>query len=208
MTRKGLPFFAVGLMLCIVCTGCGSSSTDTGGQVTIATSTLPIGTVGSTYSYSIPASGGTPPYVWSLSSGTLPAGLGLTTKGNIHGTPVASGATTFSIAVQDSEAVPASTAATFSLTVESELVVTSISLPAATIDVNYTANLAAAGGTVPYAWSLQEGNLPPGMNFSAGGVISGTPSATGSWMFTVQVTDSESTAQTAVQQLQLTVNPE
>jgi hypothetical protein len=87
-------------------------------------------------------------------------------------------------------------------------VVTSISLPPATIDENYTANLQAAGGTVPYAWLLQEGNLPPGMNFSAGGVISGTPSATGTWMFSVQVTDSESNAQTAVQQLQLTVNPE
>jgi hypothetical protein len=174
--------------------------------VTIATSTLPVGTVGSTYSYSIPASGGTPPYVWSVSSGTLPAGLGLTTKGNIHGTPVASGATTFTIAVQDSEAVPAATTATFSLAVESELVVTSISLPSATIDVNYTADLGAAGGTAPYAWSLQEGNLPPGMSFSQAGVISGTPNATGTWMFSVQVTDSESNAQTAVAQLQITVN--
>lgn len=206
MTCKGLSFFALGLMFCIVCAGCGSSSTNTGGQVTIATSTLPIGTVGSTYSYSIPASGGTPPYVWSLSSGTLPAGLGLTTKGTIHGTPVASGTTTFTIAAQDSEAVPSSTSATFSLAVESQLVVTSISLPSATIDVNYTANLEAAGGTAPYAWSLPEGNLPPGMSFSAEGVISGTPSATGTWMFSVQVTDSESNAQTAVAQLQITVN--
>jgi hypothetical protein len=206
MTRKGLPFFALGLMLCIICTACGSPSTDTGGQVTIATSTLPVGTVGSTYSYSIPATGGTPPYVWSLSSGTLPAGLGLTTKGNIHGTLVASGATTFTIAVQDSEAVPAATTATFSLTVESKLVVTTISLPPATIDVNYTATLGAAGGTAPYAWLLQEGNLPPGMSFGQTGVISGTPSATGTWMFTVQVTDSESNAQTAVAQLQIAVN--
>jgi hypothetical protein len=169
---------------------------------------LPIGTVGSSYSYSMPASGGTPPYVWNVSSGTLPAGLTVNTKGTIHGTPVASGTTTFSVTAQDSEAVPVTASATFSLIVESELMVTSISLPSGTVGVPYTANLQAAGGVPPYTWSLLSGELPSGFNLSQAGVISGTPGSSGTSMFSVQVTDSESSAQTGIAQLQITVNPE
>jgi len=208
MTWKSWTFFALSLMFCIVCAGCGSPSTNTGGPLSIASSALPIGTVGSSYSYSMPASGGTPPYVWKLSSGTLPAGLTVNTKGTIHGTPVASGTTTFSVTAQDSEAVPITASATFSLTVESELMVTSISLPSGAEGVPYTANLEGAGGAAPYTWSLLSGELPSGLNLSQPGVISGTPSSSGTSMFSVQVTDSESSVQTAIAQLQITVNPE
>ena len=208
MTWKSWAFFALNLIFCIVCAGCGSPSTNTAGPVRIAVSMLPIGTVGSSYSYSMPASGGTPPYVWNVSSGTLPAGLTVNTKGTIHGTPVASGTTTFSVTAQDSEAVPVTASATFSLTVESELMVTSISLPSGTEGVPYTANLQAAGGAPPYTWSLLNGELPSGFNLSQAGVISGTPSSSGTSMFSMQVTDSESSAQTGIAQLQITVNPE
>ncbi len=208
MTWKGWAVFALSLMFCLICASCGSTSTYTAGPMRIAVSTLPVGTVGSSYSYSMPASGGTPPYVWSITSGTLPAGLALSTKGTIHGTPVASGTTNFSVTAQDSEAVPVATSATFSLTVESELVVTSISLPSGTEGVPYTATLQAAGGAAPYTWSLLSGELPSGLNFSQAGVISGTPTSTGTSMFSVQVTDSESSVQTAIAQLQITVNPQ
>ena len=207
MTWKSWTFFALNLIFFIVCPGCGSPSTNTAGPVRIAVSMLPIGTVGSSYSYSMPASGGTPPYVWNVSSGTLPAGLTVNTKGTIHGTPVASGTTTFSVTAQDSEAVPVTASATFSLTVESELMVTSISLPSGTEGVPYTANLQAAGGVPPYTWSLLSGELPSGFNLSQAGVISGTPGSNGTSMFSVQVTDSESSAQTGIAQLQITVNP-
>lgn len=207
MTWKSWAFFALNLIFFIVCAGCGSPSTNTAGPVRIAVSMLPIGTVGSSYSYSMPASGGTPPYVWNVSSGTLPAGLTVNTKGTIHGTPVASGTTTFSVTAQDSEAVPVTASATFSLTVESELMVTSISLPSRTEGVAYTANLQAAGGVPPYTWSLLSGELPSGLNLSQAGVISGTPSSSGTSMFSMQVADSESSAQTGIAQLQITVNP-
>ncbi|CAN5141801.1 hypothetical protein BH18ACT12_BH18ACT12_15570 [soil metagenome] len=45
------------------------------------------GTVGLVYSQSLVASGGTPPYAWSLVSGTLPQGLTLSASGVISGTP-------------------------------------------------------------------------------------------------------------------------
>ncbi|MEW6212212.1 MAG: putative Ig domain-containing protein, partial [Acidobacteriota bacterium] len=62
----------------------------------------------------------------------------------------------------------------------------------------FTHQLTAGNGTPPYTWSIVSGALPPGLNLT-GGVISGTPSAAGSFAFTVQVTDSQSrTGQKAI----------
>ncbi len=52
----------------------------------ITTSSLPAGIVGTTYSQVLAASGGTPPYGWSIASGSLPAGLTLAANGTISGT--------------------------------------------------------------------------------------------------------------------------
>ncbi|HXX43640.1 MAG TPA: putative Ig domain-containing protein [Candidatus Acidoferrales bacterium] len=52
--------------------------------------------------------------------------------------------------------------------------------------------LQATGGVTPYAWSLANGStLPTGLSLSPAGVISGTPTVTGTFNFSVQVTDSE-----------------
>jgi hypothetical protein len=206
MKWKILPLFALGLILGVICTGCSSSSNAVSGSLTITASTLPTGTVGTAYSYSLPATGGTPPYVWSLNSGTLPAGLKLSSKGTISGTPVAAGTVAFTVAAIDSEAVPASTTANFSITIQSELAVTSLSLPAGAVGINYSTALAAAGGVSPYTWSLTGGNLPAGLNLSASGVISGKPTASGAATFTVQVVDSGTTQQTAVAQLTIAID--
>ncbi len=207
MKWKALPLLGLGLILCVMCTGCGSSSNSASGPLTITAATLPTGTVGTAYSYSLPATGGIPPYVWSINSGTLPAGLKLSTKGTISGTPVAAGTVSFTVAVIDSEAVPASTTANFSITIQSELAVTSLSPPAGTVGVNYSTTLAATGGVTPYTWSLASGSLPAGLNLSAAGVISGKPTASGASTFTVQVTDSGGTSQqTAIAQLTIAIN--
>jgi hypothetical protein len=59
----------------------------------------------------------------------------------------------------------------------------------------YTATVTASGGLQPYAWSVIAGSLPPGLNIdAASGTISGTPTATGTFVFTVQVSDAESPA--------------
>jgi hypothetical protein len=67
------------------------------------------------------------------------------------------------------------------------------SLPSGTINSAYSTALAASGGTSPYTWSVTSGSLPAGLTLSAGsGVISGTPTATQTASFTVQVSDSAS----------------
>ncbi len=68
----------------------------------ITTSSLTDGLQNQPYSATLAASGGLPPYIWSLASGTLPAGLSLATNGQMTGTPSLVGSSTFTVQVQDS----------------------------------------------------------------------------------------------------------
>ena len=84
--------------------------------VQITTSSLPNGQVQAAYSATLQATGGTTPYTWSVTSGTLPAGLSLTaSSGAISGTPTTAGTSSFTIQVADSAGNKAS--AGFSITV-------------------------------------------------------------------------------------------
>ncbi len=87
------------------------------------------------------------------------------------------------------------------------LSVTTTALPAGTVNYGYSTMLAAAGGVLPYSWSITSGGLPPGVNLDpSSGVISGTPTTTGTYPFTAQVTDSESPPANASAPLSITVN--
>jgi len=87
----------------------------------ITTTSLPGATVGTAYSVSLAASGGTPPYSWSLTSGSLPPGLSLSSSGVISGTPTTSGNTSFGVTVTDSTTpTPETATATFSISVASQ----------------------------------------------------------------------------------------
>jgi hypothetical protein len=70
------------------------------------------------------------------------------------------------------------------------LTITTTSLPNGSIGNPYDAFMTATGGTLPYTWSISAGALPPGLSISTGGEISGTPTGTGTFNFTVQVVDS------------------
>jgi len=85
--------------------------------------------------------------------------------------------------------------------------ITTASLPSGTLNYSYNTTLMAAGGVLPYTWSVSSGNPPPGLLLnSTSGVISGTPTVAGNYPFTVQVADSESPQATASAQLGITVN--
>jgi hypothetical protein len=89
--------------------------------LSITTSSLPAGSVAAGYSSSLQATGGNPPYTWTLTQGQLPSGLALTTANNstgtISGIPVLAGTSTFTVQVTDSEVVPVTKTATFSIVI-------------------------------------------------------------------------------------------
>lgn len=53
----------------------------------------------------------------------------------------------------------------------------------------YSETITAQGGTSPYSYAVTSGSLPTGLSLSSAGVISGTPSGTGTSTFTITVTD-------------------
>lgn len=81
------------------------------------------------------------------------------------------------------------------------------SLPGGVTTVAYSQSLTAAGGVPPYVWALASGSLPAGLTLSAAGLISGTPTATGTASFTVKVTDSAAHIATAVLSIAVTASP-
>ena len=98
------------------------------------------------------------------------------------------------------------TSASTTLTVQTQpLSITTQSLAAGTTNNAYSATLAASGGVPPYSWSLASGSLPAGLSISNAGLISGTPTAAGTFNLTVKVTDSRIPAQTATQTLTISV---
>jgi hypothetical protein len=84
------------------------------------------------------------------------------------------------------------------------LVVTTTSLPNGTTNITYSQTLEASGGQTPYAWTNISGALPKGLNLATSGLLSGTPTTSGTFNFTVKVTDAMS--MTATQTLALLIN--
>ena len=65
-------------------------------------------------------------------------------------------------------------------------------LSAGAVGAPYSQALTAVGGTAPYTFGLVAGALPPGLELSAEGLLSGTPTELGTSAFTVQVVDANS----------------
>ena len=153
----------------------------------VATNALPGGTVGGAYSGTLAGSGGSPPYAWSITSGSLPAGLTLDpATGAIAGTPTAAGTSAFTVQVTDSASRTAT--ASLSILITPPLAIAGALGPGVT-GFAYTQTLTATGGTPPYTWSVVAGTLPPGLAVGASGGLTGTPTQTGTFNFTVQVAD-------------------
>jgi hypothetical protein len=177
----------------------GTSITIASSQLTISSSTLASGTEGSAYSQSLHASGGTPAYTWSITSGSLPAGLTLAGgSGVISGTPTATGTFSFTVTVSDSSSPVQTKSVATSITIAPTLLAITSSTPAAgTEGAAYSLTLHASGGTPAYTWSISSGSLPAGLTLAASnGLISGTPTTSGTFTFTATVSDSSNPTQT------------
>ncbi len=170
----------------------------------ITSTTAPNGSVGLSYAYNFTAQYGSGSYTWSLFSGTLPAGLGLSSAGLLSGTPTTAASYTFTVKVTDNGTPVQTQTQAFTVSIGAGLTVTTTSLPNGTVGSPYSANLGAQNGVPPYTWSIV-GSLPTGLSLS-GSTISGNPSAGGTFNITARVTDSSSpTAQVATQALSITI---
>ncbi|MDQ6704655.1 MAG: putative Ig domain-containing protein, partial [Acidobacteriota bacterium] len=172
-----------------------------------SSSGLPGGSPSSSYSFVLTATGGVPPLTWSIASGTLPSGLTLNpSTGAITGFPAGGGSSTFTVQVTD--ALKATSSQVFSLSVNSGLAITTAgTLPPGTVGAGYAQTLSASGGVPPILWSLPAGStLPSGLTLNANGLLSGTPTAAGTFSFAVQAVDSSGAQQSATQTFQLTIN--
>ncbi len=210
-----LPLLAFGVVAGI--SACGYVSTQgnpppQSNKLAITTASLPTGTVGVAYSASIAATGGTTPYKFSATG--LPSGLSIAgATGAISGTPAqdTAGTATVAFTVTDSS-TPAPQTATASLALAlsaAKLTLTTTSLPSGTVGTAYSASISASGGATPYTYAAT--NLPAGLSIDGStGAIGGTPgeSSAGTASVGVTVTDSsQPTAQTAMANLSLTINP-
>lgn len=171
------------------------SFTMTVGAATLAVSppTLNAGTVGIDYAQPLTTTGGTPGYTYAVTAGALPAGMSLSSGGTLSGRPTAGGTFNFTVVSTDSSGGtgPFSGVRGYTLTIAAPtLAVAPATLPAPSIGVPYSQTLSTSGGTGPYSYAITAGALPVGMSMSSGGVLSGTPTAGGTFNFTVTTTDS------------------
>ncbi|MCZ2147194.1 MAG: Ig domain-containing protein [Bryobacterales bacterium] len=173
--------------------------------VSILTDTLTAAVIGRAYTFSLTASGGSPAYFWTVSSGALPAGLTLNpATGIISGIPTATGTASFTVRVTDSLQTTAEKAFQLTVTLPPFSIANDSTLPVGVVGAAYTLLLTASGGTPPYRWSTAL--APPGLALDAGtGVLSGTPTTNGAFTFIVQLADSSGL--NASKSFTLTVNP-
>ncbi|MFN3747579.1 MAG: putative Ig domain-containing protein [Sphingorhabdus sp.] len=163
--------------------------------VTISPASMPNGAVGAAYSQTLTGSGGTGPYSFSVTAGSLPAGLSLSSGGVLSGTPTAGGTFNFTVTGTDSSAFPGpfSGSQAYALTIApATIALPATSLAGGTLGTAYSASITpASGGTSPYSYAVTAGALPGGLTLNtATGAITGTPGALGTFNFSITATDS------------------
>jgi putative Ig domain-containing protein/matrixin len=166
------------------------SATSACPAITVDPSSLPNGTVTQPYIEVLSASGGTGPYTFAVTSGSLPAGLTLSLAGIISGIPIGPfGASNFTVTATDSASCTGNRA--YSITIDCPIEdISPVSIPDAATGQPYNEALSGVGGVAPYTFALTIGVLPPELGLSPSGVISGTPvDSIGLSNFTVESTD-------------------
>lgn len=169
-------------------------------------------TVATPFGHELQATGGTTPYTWSITSGSLPPGITLNgTTGVISGSPTTAGSYPFTVQLRDAQGRTAQRAITITVTAPAPpplptLEIMTATLPGVIINNSYNSQLSATGGTTPYTWALTSGALPNGLSLNGTtGAITGTATTTGNFLFTVRVTDAA--GHTAQKPLAITINP-
>jgi len=183
------------------------------GRLRIVTPLLsPTQAGGASYSVTLSAAGGVPPYTWMGTE--LPPGFELTSEGALCGSIECDGEFTPLITVKDSSHPAQAVAQRYTILEKPRdsafplRILRAGELPAAAVGVTYKEALPAGGGKPPFEWSLSTGSLPLGLQLDrATGVISGEALATSRAEFRIRVQDAAGQSATADLALQ-TESPE
>jgi hypothetical protein len=137
-------------------------------ELAISTSSLPGGTVATSYSAVIKASGGCTPYTWKLLSGSLPAGVAKQTSTttvslNLYGTPTAAATYYPTISVTGCGGYISKKSYKIVIQSSGNVAISTPSLPNGMAQTSYSAIIKASGGCTPYTWKLVSGSLPAGV---------------------------------------------
>jgi hypothetical protein len=152
--------------------------------------------VGVAYSQTIVGSGGTAPFSFGVTAGTLPAGLTLTAAGVLSGTPLTNGSSPVTIRGTDANgcfkevsytvviaAAPPPPAVCPTITLSPAL------LPSGTVGAAYSQTIVGSGGAAPFSFGVTAGALPAGLTLTPAGVLAGTPTTNGTSLITIRGTD-------------------
>lgn len=132
------------------------------------------------------AGGGSGTFTFSVTKGALPAGLTLAPDGTVSGSPAVAGRYTFTLTVTDSEKRTKSVDVT--LVVTKKLTLGKTTLKTAKVGAPYRAKVTFVGGVAPLTWTVH-GKLPRGFKISKAGQLIGTPTAKGTYHFSVTAHD-------------------
>ncbi|GAA4571537.1 RCC1 domain-containing protein [Planotetraspora kaengkrachanensis] len=158
-----------------------------------ATATAPAAQVGKSFSYQFAATG-TPAPTVTRASGTLPPGLTLATSGILSGTPSQGG--TYSFTLQATNGVGTPATVTKTVVVNAPAKFTTATTPAAQVGKYFIYQFPTTGYPAPTV-TRTSGTLPPGLQLATHGTLSGTPSKSGTYTFTLQATNGVGTPATA-----------
>ncbi|MBN2226674.1 MAG: succinylglutamate desuccinylase/aspartoacylase family protein [candidate division Zixibacteria bacterium] len=157
--------------------------------VQIVTSSLPNWTAGVAYSQQLVATGGDGPLSWADKNANLSGtGLTLSLEGLLSGTPTGAGPISFTAQVSDT--LGSTDEKPYNFNINAPVSITPATLPAITVGIAYSQQLAATGGTGALSWTDKNGDLTgTGLTMNAAGLVSGTPTSDGTLNFTAHAED-------------------
>jgi hypothetical protein len=179
------------------------------GPPSVTTNSMPPGTVGQSYSNGLAISGGTSPITCSAGTGLSGSGLSVTSACTVSGTVTGTANTYTASGVTPTDANGISgTAKSFTIVINAApSITTTCPLPTGTQGTAYSTTLTSTGGTAPLAWSITSGALIAGLSLNAStGVISGTPTGSGTATLTLHLVDTNAVAATDKTGCALTIN--